>query len=59
MKECTHQDILNWFLCENARRRPADFWYTCGHPCRFSHQEFAGEITCTYQDTERTETRQE
>lgn len=59
MKECTHQNFYDWFLCEHAQRRPAELWQTGGHPCKFSHCEITGQVFCTFNNPARTETGQE
>lgn len=59
MSVCTHQNLLDWFLCEHAQRRPADFWYTSGHPCKFAYADFTGQVFCTFDNPERTKAGQE
>ena len=54
MKECTHQEILNWFLCEHAQRRGNDIWLNSGHPCRFSIGSWEGVIYCNYEANKET-----
>ena len=63
MKECTHQNILDWFLCEHAQRKANDIWLNSGHPCRFSMGSWEGIIYCSYSNAdisiEQTKTAQE